>query len=193
MPILISVLLIVEVLAAFLLIVVILAQKSKDQGLGMAFGGGMGESLFGSRAGNVLTRMTVTLAVVFMVTTILLGILFARGATGSGSIMDRADREMPQAPAAPMAAPQAQAPMMADDAPLAMPMAVPGAPMVMQLDESGELVAVAADGVEEAAVVEAVEEAAAVEEVVEEAAAVEEAAVEEAVAVEAEEEPVPQD
>ena len=93
MPILISVLLIVEVLAAFLLIVVILAQKSKDQGLGMAFGGGMGESLFGSRAGNVLTRMTITLAVVFMVTTILLGILFARGTAGSGSVMDRADRE----------------------------------------------------------------------------------------------------
>jgi preprotein translocase subunit SecG len=78
MTILISVLLIVEVLAAFLLIVVILAQKSKDQGLGMAFGGGMGESLFGSRAGNVLTRMTITLTVVFMATTILLGILFAR-------------------------------------------------------------------------------------------------------------------
>ena len=32
-----SVLLIVEALSAFLLIVVILAQKSKDQGLGMAF------------------------------------------------------------------------------------------------------------------------------------------------------------
>ena len=66
MSILISVLLIIEVLTAFLLIVVILAQKSKDQGLGMAFGGGMGESLFGSRAGNVLTRMTITLATVFM-------------------------------------------------------------------------------------------------------------------------------
>ena len=83
MSILISLLLIVEVLAAFLLIVVILAQKSKDQGLGMAFGGGMGESLFGSRAGNVLTRMTVVLAATFMVTTILLGILFA-GFRGGG-------------------------------------------------------------------------------------------------------------
>ena len=78
-----SVLLIVEVLAAFLLVVVILAQKSKDQGLGMAFGSGMGESLFGSRAGNVLTRMTITLATVFMLTTIVLGVLFARGKSGS--------------------------------------------------------------------------------------------------------------
>ncbi|MBP9572862.1 MAG: preprotein translocase subunit SecG, partial [Kiritimatiellae bacterium] len=50
MSILITLLLLVEVITAFLLIVVILAQKSKDQGLGMAFGSGMGESLFGSRA-----------------------------------------------------------------------------------------------------------------------------------------------
>ena len=56
MHLLISLLLVVEVVSAFLLILIILAQKSKDQGLGMAFGGGMGESLFGSRAGNVLTR-----------------------------------------------------------------------------------------------------------------------------------------
>ena len=45
MSILISILLIIEVVSAFLLVVVILAQKSKDQGLGMAFGSGMGESL----------------------------------------------------------------------------------------------------------------------------------------------------
>ena len=66
MSIITTLLLVVEVISALLLIVVILAQKSKDQGLGMAFGGGMGESLFGSRAGNVLTRMTITLTVVFL-------------------------------------------------------------------------------------------------------------------------------
>ena len=69
---LIAVLLTVEVATSFLLVLVILAQKSKDQGLGMAFGGGMGESLFGSRAGNVLTRLTVILAAVFMVSTVFL-------------------------------------------------------------------------------------------------------------------------
>ncbi len=143
MSLLISLLLIVEVIAAFLLVVVILAQKSKDQGLGMAFGGGMGESLFGSRAGNVLTRMTITLAVIFMVNTILLGILFSRGAAGTGSVMDRADRAMPVAPAVPMGQPGA-APMMPADGPM-MPAAMPvaaSAPIVMQMDESGELVTV---------------------------------------------------
>ena len=143
LPILKSVLLIVEVLSAFLLVVVILAQKSKDQGLGMAFGSGMGESLFGSRAGNVLTRMTVTLSVVFMTTTIFLGILFARGTSSSGSVMDRADSQMPLAPVAPatapMAAPQQPAPMMMDEMPMA-PATEGSAPVVLQMGEGGELV-----------------------------------------------------
>lgn len=137
MSILISVLLIIEVLTAFLLIVVILAQKSKDQGLGMAFGGGMGESLFGSRAGNVLTRMTITLATVFMATTIVLGILFARGHGGGGSVMDKADRAMPAAPA-PAPAPMQPAPMMAGE-PAGEPIVEPSAPMVLQMGEGGEL------------------------------------------------------
>ena len=133
-----SVLLIVEVLAAFLLVVVILAQKSKDQGLGMAFGSGMGESLFGSRAGNVLTRMTITLATVFMLTTIALGVLFARGKGGSGSVMDRAASQ-PMAPAAPPAPAQAPAPMMPGEEPVALPVEAPSAPMDLQMGAGGDL------------------------------------------------------
>lgn len=144
MSILISLLLIVEVIAAFLLVVVILAQKSKDQGLGMAFGGGMGESLFGSRAGNVLTRMTITLATVFMLTTLTLGFLFARNKGGgrSGSIMDEAAAippTAPAAPAAPLAAPQAMAPMMPGEASVALPVEMPSAPMELQMGADGEL------------------------------------------------------
>jgi len=143
MSILISLLLIVEVLSAFLLVVVILAQKSKDQGLGMAFGSGMGESLFGSRAGNVLTRMTITLASVFMLTTIALGILFAKGKTGgTGSIMEKADRQ----PVAPAAAPVAAAPSAAPT----MPAETPSAPMALQMGEGGELAPAEAPSVEEA-------------------------------------------
>ena len=145
MSILISILLIIEVLVAFLLIVVILAQKSKDQGLGMAFGSGMGESLFGSRAGNVLTRMTVGLSAAFMVTTILLGILFAQGRGGHGSVMDRADRAAPAAPGVPMAPPPAAAPLAGSEVPMAMPVAEASAPMVLQMGESGELVPVDVD------------------------------------------------
>jgi len=145
MSILISLLLIVEVLSAFLLVVVILAQKSKDQGLGMAFGSGMGESLFGSRAGNVLTRMTITLATVFMLTTIVLGILFAKGkGAHTGSVMDKAGAlPAPVAPAAPMAAP---AP--ASALPSAAPQAEPSAPMALQMDAGGELAPVDAPAAE---------------------------------------------
>ena len=158
-----SVLLIVEALSAFLLIVVILAQKSKDQGLGMAFGSGMGESLFGSRAGNVLTRMTVTLATVFMLTTIVLGILFARGGSSSGSVMEKADREMPMAaPSAPMAAPPMQPSPMAEEELPVVTSSEPTEPVVLQMGEAGELAPVVVPEVVEETVV--VEEAPAVAE-----------------------------
>jgi len=157
--ILISVFLVVEVLSAFLLIVVILAQKSKDQGLGMAFGGGMGESLFGSRAGNVLTRMTVVLAVVFMLTTMTLGFLFAGRSRTSGSVMQNAAAQAPLTPAAPMAPaalPQADtpSPMMMDSAPVAMDSDA----VVMEVGDDGQLSTV--EAVEEVAVPEEKAEAA---------------------------------
>ena len=163
MSILISILLVVEVLAAFLLVVVILAQKSKDQGLGMAFGSGMGESLFGSRAGNVLTRLTIILAAVFMLTTMLLGVLFARGQTGgSGSVMDRADREVPVAPVAAPAAPAA--PMLPEEAPVAAPLAEAASePVTLQMGADGSLAPVEAPAAEAAPVEAAPAEAPAAE------------------------------
>lgn len=73
------ILIIVEILCCLMLIGVILLQQSKSQGMGLAFGGGMGETLFGSRAGNVLTKITVILALVFLANTALLGILYTSG------------------------------------------------------------------------------------------------------------------
>ncbi len=133
MSVLISLLLIVEVVVCILAVLVILAQKSKDQGLGMAFGGGMGESLFGSRAGNVLTRLTVILAAIFMVDTVALGMLYAKkgGGGSAGSIMD--DLPVAAAPAAPAA-------------PEALPAAAPAEsdivsePVVYQVGDDGQLV-----------------------------------------------------
>ncbi len=81
-----SFLLLVEVLCSVMLIGLILLQRSKSEGLGAAFGGGMGESLFGSRAGNVLTKMTVILGSVFLVNTLALGILYAGGSATRSSI-----------------------------------------------------------------------------------------------------------
>ncbi|MCS6772246.1 MAG: preprotein translocase subunit SecG [Kiritimatiellae bacterium] len=71
-------LILVEVVTCFLLIAVILIQKSKSEGLGLAFGAGVGETLFGSRAGNVLTKITVTLGLIFLANTALLGMVFTQ-------------------------------------------------------------------------------------------------------------------
>ena len=88
-------LLIVEALCALMLIGLILLQKSKSEGLGMAFGGGAGEALFGARAGNVLTKMTVGLAITFLVTTLLLAMSYA--GKQEKSLVEQSISEMPAA------------------------------------------------------------------------------------------------
>ncbi len=74
-----AVLLAVEAITCILLVVIILLQKSRSEGLGLAFGAGMGEALFGSRAGNVLTRMTIILTIVFLANTLVLALLYSGG------------------------------------------------------------------------------------------------------------------
>jgi len=69
------VLIFVEVVCSLLLIGVILLQKSKGQGVGLAFGAGMGESLFGAQMGNVLTKTTIILSVIFLVNTTVISLL----------------------------------------------------------------------------------------------------------------------
>ena len=80
MNILIHFLLAVEAVVCLMLIGIILIQKSKGQGLGLSFGSGAAESVFGGQMGNVLTRTTVILAIVFLVNTTLLAILKPQGA-----------------------------------------------------------------------------------------------------------------
>ncbi len=69
----------VTVISSLILLVLILLQKTKSDGLGLAFGSGVGEALFGSRAGNVLSKLTIVFACVFLASTLLLSILFAGG------------------------------------------------------------------------------------------------------------------
>ena len=88
---------VVEVLCCFLLVGLILLQRSKKEGLGLAFGASTGESLFGSRAGNVLSKATVVLGIVFMASTLILGVLFAQK---SKSLMDSGSSSETAQPAA---------------------------------------------------------------------------------------------
>ncbi|MCF7837438.1 MAG: preprotein translocase subunit SecG [Candidatus Marinimicrobia bacterium] len=99
-----ALLLVIEGLVALMLIGIILLQKSKSEGLGVAFGGGMGETLFGSRAGNVLTKATIVLSVIFMANTLVLANLFV-GQRVDQSLVEQSgllDTAAPAPQAAPM-------------------------------------------------------------------------------------------
>ena len=90
----------VEVICSFLLIGVILLQRSKSSGLGgLAVGAGMGESLFGPRAGNILTRATVVLAIIFLLNTTILALLGPR--RQESSIADTISTRPPAGATAP--------------------------------------------------------------------------------------------
>lgn len=85
MQLFISFLYVLEIIVCFMLGTIILLQKPKDGGLGVSFGGGMGESLFGAQMGNVLTKGTIILAAIFLLNTLIL----SRLTSGSGkSIME---------------------------------------------------------------------------------------------------------
>jgi preprotein translocase subunit SecG len=101
-----TLLIILEAACSLALIGLILLQKSKDGGLGLAFGAGGNDSLFGARAGNVLTKATVGIGIAFLVNTLILGLLFAGSA--SKSLMDDSALAQP-VPMEQAAMPQAAA------------------------------------------------------------------------------------
>lgn len=103
MNILINILLVVYVLNALLMILVILMQRPKSEGLGAAFGGGVTENIFGAQTTNVLTKFTGWLATIFFVLTFILSILYARKSSSQSSLRGELMKGQP-APAAAAAA-----------------------------------------------------------------------------------------
>jgi preprotein translocase subunit SecG len=85
MTLLINILLGLYVFIALLMVLVILMQRPKSEGLGAAFGGGVTENIFGAQTTNVLTKITSWLATLFFLLTFGLSILYAhKGNTQSG-------------------------------------------------------------------------------------------------------------
>ena len=75
-------------IVCFFLIGVVLLQQGRSADLAGAFGGQGSQTAFGPRAAaNLLTRLTAWSAVIFMVTSISLVILFVRS-TGSHSVLE---------------------------------------------------------------------------------------------------------
>ena len=141
-----ALLILIEIICSILLIVIVLLQRSKSEGLGLAFGSQMGESLFGARAGNVLVKVTVWLGIIFLVNTTVLAKIYSRGSS-SQSLMSESSAPVPMkrqipapgplgqpanqplAPAVPMSAPMT--PLAPTPSPVYPPTAAPEATRVV--------------------------------------------------------------
>ena len=102
MSILINLCLGLFVLVCALMVLVILMQRPKSEGLGAAFGGGVTENIFGAQTTNVLVKFTTWLAGIFFVLTFALSILYAhRSITGQSAFR----RELMKSQGAPQSPP----------------------------------------------------------------------------------------
>ncbi|WP_395733011.1 preprotein translocase subunit SecG [Prosthecobacter sp.] len=110
MDIFIGILTVVEVIVCLLLILVVLMQRPRQEGLGASFGDAAASQVWGAQTTNVLQKFTVYLAIFLFALTILLAVLVSRHQTGSKapSIYGDAKPEA-AAPAAPTADEQAKA------------------------------------------------------------------------------------
>ena len=109
MSILINLLLAVWMLVALLMVLVILMQRPKSEGLGAAFGGAVTENIFGAQTTNVLVKLTAWLAGIFFVVTFVLSILYARKSAGESALRRELMKTQAAAPAASRPSPASSA------------------------------------------------------------------------------------
>ena len=92
------------------MVLVVLMQRPRSEGLGSAFGGGITDNVFGSQTTNVLARFTTWMAIGFFAITLLLSILTAKASSGKTEIQKKLlSSPVPEATAtpAPEATPEA--------------------------------------------------------------------------------------
>ena len=75
-------------IVSVLLVLIVLMQRPKQEGLGAAFGGGMTDQMFGAQTTNVLQKGTVYLAVMFFVFALIISVLTAKSERGSTEAID---------------------------------------------------------------------------------------------------------
>jgi preprotein translocase subunit SecG len=95
MTLLINILLGIYVFIALLMVLVILMQRPKSEGLGAAFGGGVTENLFGAQTTNVLTKITGWLAALFFLLTFGLSILYAHKGNTQSELRRELMKDLP--------------------------------------------------------------------------------------------------
>jgi preprotein translocase subunit SecG len=105
MAILTNILLGIYLFVALLMMLVILMQRPKSEGLGAAFGGGVTENIFGAQTTNVLTKITGWLAAIFFLLTFALSILYARKSSTESDLSRQMKREQALVSPSPSVAP----------------------------------------------------------------------------------------
>jgi preprotein translocase subunit SecG len=93
---------VLHVVVCLFLIGVVLLQQGRSADLAGAFGGQGSQTAFGPRAAaNVLTRLTTWSAIIFMLTSISLTVLYQRSTTGPHSVLENSKPAPASAPAKP--------------------------------------------------------------------------------------------
>src|SRR5215472_8723446 len=101
MQLLINFLLAIYVVVALLMLLVILMQRPRSEGLGAAFGGGVTENIFGAQTTNVLVKATAWLAAIFFGLTFVLSVLYAHKTTGDSGLRRELMKQQAGASASP--------------------------------------------------------------------------------------------
>lgn len=96
-----------HVVICILMVLVVLMQRPRSEGLGTAFGSGVTENIFGAQTTSVLAKFTAWLAGAFFLVTLILSVLTAKSSSGKTAIQERLmSAPIPSATAAPSTTPQ---------------------------------------------------------------------------------------
>ena len=75
-----------HVLVAIALVLIVLLQTGRGSEIGAAFGSGASQTLFGSSGtSGFMTRLTTIVVIVFMLTSLVLALMYSRGRMSSSS------------------------------------------------------------------------------------------------------------
>jgi preprotein translocase subunit SecG len=124
-----AILIALHVIVCIALIVVVLLQAGKGAEMGVSFGGGGSNTVFGAAGGrDFMGKVTAAAAIIFMLTSLTLAYFY--GQPGSSSVMPETTNAAPAAPAP--TGPAAPAPAATEPAatgtPVAQPLATPTQP-----------------------------------------------------------------
>lgn len=133
LPIVINFILAINIIVSLLIILLVLMQRPKNEGLGAAFGGGMTENLFGAQTTTVLSTITRWLGAIFFALTLLLSWLYVKKDFNRSTLQQRLS--------APTVIPATPIPVIPKDVPVTLPEAAsapvkPGeAPTTQELEK----------------------------------------------------------